>query len=260
MQCCLNSRLPAQILQKADQIKFQYRDHNSIPDYLEYKKPIIIDCYDTEINWNQMLVYQKLCRNGFYLCLSKIEDAKNANDLKIDWYWGYSVSTFYEAKGLITLGSKYLKLGAPLFFNLEYFKTLCPKVKIRHTPNVAYSDGLPRPNGVSGTWIRPEDLYLYEDYIDIIEFEDCNRDKESTLYNIYMVQKNWSTDLNLIITNLNHMAINRLIQSDMTKSRLNCRQRCEEGNRCQVCYRTLKIANPELIESYVDSQKDKTHI
>ena len=46
--------------------------------------------------------------------------------------------------------------------------TDCP---IRAIPNVANSDNLVHENGVVGSWIRPEDLNLYEHLIDTIEFD-----------------------------------------------------------------------------------------
>ena len=45
-------------------------------------------------------------------------------------------------------------------------------------PNVAYYAFIPREDGVCGSWIRPEDLNLYEPFIDVIEFEDCDVKKE----------------------------------------------------------------------------------
>lgn len=45
MKCCLNSRLPKNFMPEADEIKFQYRDRNSIIDYLQYEKTIILDCF-----------------------------------------------------------------------------------------------------------------------------------------------------------------------------------------------------------------------
>ena len=229
MKCCLNSRLPKQILKKADQIKFEYRDHNSIIDYIEYEKTIIVDCLKAkEIDWDQMSNYNKIAKKDFIMCLANIEQINAAKERGILWYWGYPITTFYEAKGLIRLGSCYLKLGAPLFFEWDLITKIMPKIKIRHTPNIAYNDGLPRPDGVSGTWIRPEDISLYDSYIDVIEFEDCDREKEETLYNIYMEQQEWRPVLQLLISNLNYEGVNRLIQSEVTKRRLNCHQTCEK--------------------------------
>lgn len=255
MKCCLNSNLPKQILKKADQIKFAYKDRNSIIDYIEYEKDIIIDCLKAdEIDWNMMLNYKKISRKAFILCLANLDQVKIANEKEILWYWGYPITTFYEAKGFIRLGSCYLKIGAPLFFEWDLIQKVCPKAKIRHTPNVAYNDGLPRPDGVSGTWIRPEDLDLYEQYIDVIEFEDCDREKEQTLYSIYMEQKSWSPILQLLISNLNYTGTNRLISSELTKRRLTCHQVCENGGSCTLCWRNLCVADADRVREYADSQ------
>lgn len=255
MKCCLNSRLPKQILQKADQIKFEYRDHNSIIDYIDYEKTIIVDCLKaTEIDWNQMSNYNKITKKEFIMCLANLEQINEAKNRGILWYWGYPITTFYEAKGFIRLGSYYLKLGAPLFFEWDLVTKVIPEVKIRHTPNIAYNDGLPRLDGVSGTWIRPEDISLYDEYIDVIEFEDCDREKEQTLYSIYIEQKEWSPILQLLISNLNYGGVNRLIQSEVTKRRLNCHQVCENGGSCTLCWRALRLANAERLREYADSQ------
>lgn len=255
MKCCLNSRLPKQIMPKADQIKFQYRDKNSIPDYIDYHKTIILDCYNIkELDWIQIKSFNKLCKEDFLLCLSNIDMAKQANSNNVKWYWGFPVTSMYEAKGLEQLGSQYLKLGAPLFFDLSRIKSLMPNMKFRHTPNVAYNDGLPRKDGVVGTWIRPEDIYLYDIYIDVIEFEDCDRDKEQELYRIYMETNTWRSLLSLLITNLNFDCMNRMIPKDMAFHRIDCQQKCQYGSNCKLCYRSLQLANPELIKKYADSQ------
>lgn len=255
MKCCLNSRLPENILKKADQIKFQYRDRNSIIDFVDYEKTIIVDCLNIEeIDWGQMVNYNKLNKGNFILCLSNIDQIKEAKKRELLWYWGFPVTSLYEAKGFARLGTYYLKVGAPLFFEWDTVKKVLPDMKFRHTPNIAYNDGLPRPDGVSGTWIRPEDLRLYEHYIDVIEFEDCNREKEQTLYSVYMEQKEWKPILRLLITNLNHKGTNRMISSELTKRRLTCRQVCENGGACTLCWRSLAIADPERVREYAEAQ------
>ena len=250
-------------MQQADQIKFNYRDRNSIPDFIEYEKPIILECYEadmTDNDWESIKVYAKICKNDFYLCLSNLEHARKANELHIKWYWGYPVNSYYEIHGLVNLGSEYIRLGAPIFFDWEQFRRACPGVKVRHVPNVAYSDGLPRPDGVTGTWIRPEDLDYYEGWISVIEFEDADREKEAELFNIYMVQREWPTDLGLLITNLNHIGVNRMIPPDFVSHRLTCQQRCEGAGKCQICYRTLSIANPDLVQKYKDTWDNQSLI
>ena len=148
------------------------------------------------------------------------------------------------------MGACYARLDAPLFFDLPRVKEV--GVPIRIVPNVAYIDGLDRIDGVCGTWVRPEDMDAYAEYVDAVEFEDCDQKKEAAMYRIYAEDKNWPTDLGLLITNLNHTGTNRMIRSDASQSRISCGQRCQENNSCRLCYRMLDIANPDMVKKYVN--------
>ena len=85
------------------------------------------------------------------------------------------------------LGACYIKLDAPLFFNLPKVKKI--GIPIRAVPNVAYDDNIDRIDGVCGTWIRPEDIDAYGQYIDTVEFGDCDQKKEQAMYRIYAEDK-----------------------------------------------------------------------
>lgn len=85
------------------------------------------------------------------------------------------------------MGACYVRLDAPLFFDLPNVKKI--GIPIRAVPNVAYNDGLDRTDGVCGTWIRPEDLEAYGEYIDAVEFEDSDLKKEQAMYRIYAEDK-----------------------------------------------------------------------
>lgn len=89
----------------------------------------------------------------------------------------------------------------------------------------------------------------------VAEFEDCDQKKEQAMYRIYAEDKSWPTDLGLLITNFNHPGVNRMIGSEYSSRRLDCGQRCQEGNGCQICYRLLTLANPKLIKDYVNATK-----
>lgn len=125
-------------------------------------------------------------------------------------------------------------------------------VPIRAVPNVAYYATLPFDNGVIGSWIRPEDLYLYEEFISAVEFEDCDIKKEQALFRIYAEQKAWAGDLGMIITNLDYPGVNRMLPSSLTKRRMNCGQRCAMNrSTCRLCYRYLDLADPDKLRPYL---------
>ena len=119
---------------------------------------------------------------------------------------------------------------------------------MRLTPNVPYFSYLPGMESVPGSWIRPEDLHLYEDLADSVEFLDCDIKKEQALYRIYAEDKAWSGGLHYIISNISKDATNRMIPPSFTQNRLNCRQRCQEGGVCRACYHILTLANEEFLK------------
>ena len=88
-----------------------------------------------------------------------------------------------------------------------------------------------------------------EDYQ--IEFKDCDTKKEQALYRLYAEQKAWPGELSMIITNLDHDGLNRLISSEASLKRMNCGQSCMRPNgTCKLCYRMLDLANKELLQEY----------
>ena len=157
----------------------------------------------------------------------------------------------YQLQAVKAMGACYVRLGETLFFNIK--KTAAVGVPIRVIPNIAYIDGLPREDGVCGTWIRPEDIHLYEDYVAAMEFEDCKPTKEQALFRIYTQQKEWPGDLGLLITNFNHLGLNRLILPEVGEKRLDCRHICQLGGHCRICYRAMDLANKEDLTDYAEA-------
>lgn len=254
MKYCLNSRQELQYLQKADEIKVEYRDKDSIPSLIEKYpgKRIILMCYFNEIlDWKELNRWNILSRNNFMLCLASVAYADDCKEHGIPFYMGYPVKTYYELRALKELGVSYVRLAEPLFFEMGTVKQF--GVPVRMVPNVAYIDGLPREDGVCGTWVRPEDLDLYENYVEVVEFEDADLKKEQALFRIYAEQKNWPGDLQMIITNLNHDGLNRIIVPDFAEKRLNCGQRCQKTSNCKLCYRALTLAMPDKIRDYMEA-------
>lgn len=255
MKVCLQNRQEGKYLKLADEIKVGYRDRKTLPDlYEKYpEKTFVLELYsDSEIDWNDIKEYVILSQDRLTLCVANAEQMYKCRELKAKFYFGYPINSFYDLRAAIANGVSYVRLDAPLFFQLDKVKKL--GVPIRAVPNVAYLDFIPRSNGVCGTWIRPEDLDDYEEYIDIIEFEDCDNRKEQALYRIYIEQKAWPGELNDIISNLKYEGTNRLIPpNQFGVRRAVCGQMCQETGICQLCYRVLDLANPILLGEYRDA-------
>lgn len=207
--------------------------------------------YNDVINWDDIKRYKIMCQNNFIIALNTLTDSNFCRKENIRFYWNFPINNFYDLQALKNLGAEYALIDSPIFHNIQ--KAAEIGIKLRIVPNIAYYAFIPREDGVCGSWIRPEDLYLYEPYIETIEFEDCDIKKEQALYRIYCEQKAWPGDLGMIITNLNHTGVNRMIPEELTLRRMNCGQRCQSGSNCQLCYKFLKLANPELLAKYKQS-------
>jgi hypothetical protein len=138
----------------------------------------------------------------------------------IKYFYAIPVNNFYDLQALVNYGCCDVKIDAPLTHMLDKLDNF--DITIRMCPNIAYYAFIPRENGIIGSWIRPEDMEVYEEYIDVFEFEDCDKKKEEALYRIYAEQKSWPNDLNELISNLNYHASGKLILPDFAKVRIFC--------------------------------------
>lgn len=249
MKVCLNSHCSPEYLEKADEIKISYKDRNKIIDYVEKypKATIVLSLRDTsediEITWEDIKRYQTLCKGNFLLAVVNANQVKECSFQLINFYLDRPIKTFEEVYWLKAFNSKYILVDSPLFYRLADLKGL-GGISLRIAPNIAYyADEVPRSNGICGSWIRPEDIDLYSDYIDIIEFEDCDARKEEALYRTYIETKEWPTDLNKLITNLGTTISNSYIPNIFGLMRLACGQTCMSGGACHFCNRAIDLAN-----------------
>ena len=261
MKYCLNSRQEGKYLAKADEIKVAARDHKSIPSLARQypNADIILELAPNgkEIDNSLIKEYDEACAKRFIVCVNKLDsDTINfyrANNIR--YYWGYEINTPKELNSLKHFTDVcYVRVSGPLFFNHKLLNKV--GIPVRATANVADFGYLPKKDGVTGTWIRPEDVPEYEGTVGAIEFGGIERsEQERALFRIYAEQHNWPGDLDLIITNLDFSdkVCNRMIPPDFVKARLNCGQMCEAGGPCQLCYRYLRLANKDLIAQYKES-------
>ena len=110
-------------------------------------------------------------------------------------------------------------------------------------------------NGLKKFFIRPEDVELYEPYVDVMEFAG-NEKQIATYYKIYAKEHKWFGDLNEIIIDLNYHIDNRGIVSTFGEQRLKCGKKCLKGQHCQICERIAHLSQT-LREHDLIVQRDK---
>lgn len=245
-------------LNECDEIIIPYNKNfdelKLIADY-PYKQFVIeIPYFVDDVDWKRLDNFNKMCQNRLVIEISDIDDVSLCKQYGLKFFYGFPSSTFEELNALKALGVSYFKVAAPLFFQLPDVKKL--GVPVRMTANKSrWNDII--STGMFGTWIRPEDVNLYEDYIDTIDFFSSTPEQESALYRIYVHEKEWPGLLNQIIFDINCPGVsNRFLNSEITERRINCGQSCQKNGNCQLCRRSFHLANREFLKQYT-SEIDK---
>lgn len=254
MKYCISGRQKKSVLRQADEIKMQYKDKDRLIDYIEEfsDKTFILSIpkEEQELDWELFKTYTE--KVNFILCIDNLHLAALCNLHNIKFYWNYPIFTWYELDGILKLNPCYLLLNAPLFFDLKKVKEKTD-IPIRAVPNLAYDAYIPRDNGICGTWIRPEDIKIYEQYIDVFEFITDDLGKENTLLHIYKDNGAWPGNLNLLFTNFNINVDNRAILEDIAEKRIDCGQRCMSTSNCHYCETAIQFATAIRNKHYKDN-------
>ena len=132
-------------------------------------------------------------------------------------------------------------------------------IRVRVVPNEAYIADIPNREGLYGSWINPNHLHMYEDYVYICEFNTYDINKEKGYYSVYANLQGWGGPLNELIAGLNAPTPGaaNLLPEEVTAARLNCGQKCQKHGRCHICEIGFSLAQRDRLEDYVNTIKEK---
>lgn len=123
-------------------------------------------------------------------------------------------------------------------------------IKVRCFPDVGQSAYGSEADEITKFFIRPEDIELYSNYVDVFEFWSSRNEptKMNTLYNIYAIQKEWKDDLFFLLSSFHQEVNNESILPNFAETRLKCGKRCiktpkDKTPACQVCQRCVELSN-----------------
>ena len=236
MNYTLQAQQPDNYLIKADEILFKYNHKEYLPEFKK-KYPDKVLILDTPVNTplEEILPYCDLD------IVFRLHDLFLINDIP-KWFYASPVATYEEFQALKKLNPTYISVKSPLTFDKDFLEN--QGVKIRMCPNIAYDAYIPQQDALTGQWVRPEDVSLYETFIDVFDFEDCSTwAKERELFNIYK-SGSYVGNLAFLITNLNYGIDNKKIPEEFAETRINCRKRCaRDSSACHFCENCLKFFN-----------------
>lgn len=243
MKYMMSCQHPITVLSEADEIKFEYRHKDRIDNLIKEDSVLCENIYiyitakesAEGIDWDQLARYNKIFKLTLAFENLNIIQIGIANGFRS--FWSYPVCTYDELHGLLNMGVAEVLVGSPLYFDIPQVKKVCEQygtAELRLIANQCQNQNLPLSSAIYGTYIRPEDIPVYEQYVSHIEFITDTLTKEKTLITIYKSGE-WPGNLNLLLNDLDYNIDNRLIESTFAQTRLSCRHRCQRDNSCHFC-------------------------
>lgn len=119
-------------------------------------------------------------------------------------------------------------------------------IKIRVFPNVCQSSvSTTDTHALKTFFIRPEDVAVYESYVDVMEFFGRD-DQIKTYYEIYAKNKRWLGDLNEMIIDFNDSVDSRGLSHIFAQQRIKCGKKCMKGSSCNLCQKFADLSKVML--------------
>ena len=256
MKFCLRWNNISRCLQEADEISIEYIEDKGLVDFMEKYagKRIIIrmtsDIFnDTEIA-KLAAIHRQLPQYDFTIGLKSYNKQiiKKLQEKDLSFYITTPVvdwETLYHY--VMELKVSDIDITGPLGFDLIKVRKIINRAggvtKVRATPNIAASS-TSYCNDLIKFFIRPEDLELYETYIDVIEFTETNAlEHQDTFFNIYAKEHMFIGKLNQMIYNVPNLNIDNLgLIQYFGERRISCGRECLYAGRCKRCYTLSSIA------------------
>lgn len=173
-------------------------------------------------------------------------------EIGLPWFFAEVVDSWDKLNGFINQGVSDVYIGNEFAFNMGDISEKCHSnsVKVRVFANVTQTNCSMIEETITQFFIRPEDVLMYDEYVDVIEFFGPI-DRQDILYEIYVKGK-WIGNLNELIIGLKEDVNNTVIAGIFGTLRRNCGKRCAYSSSCDVCTRFVSI-NKTLKEVHSES-------
>lgn len=156
----------------------------------------------------------------------------------VPFYLPTHINSWDALQYAINLGVSDVFITEEMGFDLKRIKKALKgtDIQIRCYANISQTQYPYEGNdGLKGFFIRPEDVDIYSNYVDVIEFYKST-DIQKVLYEVYFKDKKWDGPLMEIIKGLKNPVDNYyILGSDFAKTRVSCKKKCIKTEHCQMC-------------------------
>ena len=271
MKYCINYSNKSHIIDKVDEILIRY-DKNKIlelftqfiPAHLNQRVIVQLieeDNIDTIVNNLKKIISiyneNKDIKFDIQLPFYNQKFIEELKDTNLKYFFKAAANSWDKFTGLISQNVSDIYITDELAFELDKAAEIAHKnnIKVRIYPNVAQSrwDKL---SDILKFFIRPEDIEMYESYVDVCEFYGDKAQQIDTYYKIYQEDKKWFGDLQEIFIGLNSKIDSRYIIPRFAEKRIKCGKDCLKGGKCEMCKRILDLSE-QLENAHLIVQIDK---
>lgn len=271
MKYCINYSNKSHIIDKVDEILIRY-DKNKIlelftqfiPAHLNQRVIVQLieeDNIDTIVNNLKKIISiyneNKDIKFDIQLPFYNQKFIEELKDTNLKYFFKAAANSWDKFTGLISQNVSDIYITDELAFELDKVAEIAHKnnIKVRIYPNVAQSrwDKL---SDILKFFIRPEDIEMYEPYVDVCEFYGDKAQQIDTYYKIYQEDKKWFGDLQEIIIGLDSKIDSRYIIPRFAEKRIKCGKDCLKNGKCEMCKRILDLSE-QLENAHLIVQIDK---
>ena len=271
MKYCINYSNKSHIIDKVDEILIRY-DKNKIlelftqfiPAHLNQRVIVQLieeDNIDTIVNNLKKIINiyneNKDIKFDIQLPFYNQKFMEELKDTNLKYFFKAAANSWDKFTGLISQNVSDIYITDELAFELDKVAEIAHKnnIKVRIYPNVAQSrwDKL---SDILKFFIRPEDIEIYEPYIDVCEFYGDKAQQIDTYYKVYQEDKKWFGDLQEIIIGLDSKIDSRYIIPRFAEKRIKCGKDCLKNGKCEMCKRILDLSE-QLENAHLIVQIDK---
>lgn len=267
MKYCVDYRRGFKYMDDIDELTIVYNPKDvTLEEFMQAHKDKRINiCIFHEqdfIENNRVEVFKQIALNNpdidFALVIQSLKKSDYAEDIykaiiaiedvKLKYFFYGLVSSWDALYGYMQYNPSDIYIVEALGFELDKVAEILHgrNIRIRVFANVAQSSWKWMP-ALKKFFIRPEDISVYESYVDVIEFFG-KRESLETLYRIYAIDKKWFGPLKELITDFDSDLDSRYIVPMFAERRVRCGRRCLKGRPCHVC---------EAIETLSKTLEDK---
>ena len=235
-------------LEKADEYTIKYSNKNDILiDFLEKNKTKRVNLQIEEVLTDieiKMLKPICLAYPNLYLRIESYDEEMQEKLLEygVPFFFGNRANNWDTFMGLVESGATDIYIVEDLCFDLERVAIIAAQynVKLRTYANVAQSTWKDTID-IKKFWIRPEDVSIYEKYINTLEFFGTPQ-QTGVFLKIYKEDKKWFGQLKEIIFGLKTNLDSRYIVPHFAEQRISCKKECLKGGKCRICERVVDLS------------------